>query len=195
MSKKIVILLSIILFLGALVLLLDNPFEDRFSTEEELFYPDLKKEEIAAIEIEHFIQGVRFEKKEKAEWLVKEFETPLAKQVGSKPEANQAPADPQKIDQIITVLTELKKETPISANPEKQGLLQISKAGLNVTFLDGKGKKIARLFIGKQGPDLFSSFVRDEKSDDVYLVEGNLQGLLNRRFEDWQRTDQPTDLK
>lgn len=181
--------------------MLDHPFSDRFGLEEGPFFPGLKKEDIASIEIEFFIQGTRFEKDSSGDWFVAAKKTALQEQLEKEKKTDSLPAvstgkfqaDPQKVQGIITAITDLQKGTAVSDNPAKQGVLQIAPAGLKVTLFDAKGKKLARLFVGKQGPDLFSSFVRDEESDTIYLVEGNLQGLLNRQFSDWK--NQPTDLK
>lgn len=203
MSKKILILLTLILVLGGLVLVLEHPFSDRFGVKEKPFYPNLEKDEVAAIEIEYFIQGTRFEKDNQGNWTVAAKKTELQENLEKEKKTDplpaistvKFPANPDKIGTILTTLTDLKKGTEVSDNPEKQGILQIAPTGLKVTLFDEKGKKLVRLFVGKQGPDLFSSFVRDEASNGIYLVEGNLQGLLNRQFEDWKKPNQATDLK
>lgn len=193
MTKKTLILFGVVFLLGLVVVLVEKPFRHRFDTGEgSLFYPDLKEEEIAAIEIEYLANGTRFEKDPAGKWLVQLKETELQKQVGAqekKPakEINhkKLPADGDKVQEVIDTLVELEKGPPVTDNPEKQGLLELTEASLHVTAFDAEGKDLAKLYVGKQGPDIFSTFVRDGGDNTIHLVDKHLPGIFNRPIEEW----------
>lgn len=190
MTKKILILFFAVFLLGLVVVFLEKPFGTRYESEGETpFYPELKVEDVAAIEIEYFTRGTRFEKDEEGKWQVRSKKTKLQEEIEKqkKPSLTEVfPADPQKVAQILEIFTGLKKRAPVSTNPEKQGLLHLTNVSLNVTLLNQDGNKLARLFLGKQGPDIFSTFIRDENSSEVYLVNKHLQGIFDRTLEEWK---------
>ncbi|MBI2339694.1 MAG: DUF4340 domain-containing protein [Deltaproteobacteria bacterium] len=213
MSKKILILLAAVFILGTVVVIVEKPFHERFDTGEgSLFYPDLKEADIAAIEIEYLVNGTRFEKDLDGKWVVSLKETAIQKKIeeADKKEAKnksaekgkqekstaektaqkKLPAEPSKVEELITTLVELKKGTPVTDDPEKQGPLELTNAALNVALFDAKGKKLARLFVGKQGPDIFSTFVRDETDGHIYLVDEQLSGIFNRPIEEWAKKEE-----
>ena len=157
MTGKIKILLLVLLILSGLVLLVDNPFSRRFEPEGTLLFPSLKKDAVTAIEIENLMEGIRLTKDEKGDWKVEKKQTELARKIEEQEsrtpdkkkegrgetskETGPVPADPAKADQVIALLAGLKKGTPVSTNPEKQG------------------------------PNFFSTFIRADGSSEVYLSE------------------------
>ena len=202
MTKKILILLSLVVILGLVVILAQKPFHHRFDTGEgSPFYPDLKEEEIAALEIEYLVNGTRFEKDPEGKWLVMTKETELQKQIGAeekkqakqteeKIEHKKITADGDKVQEIIDTLVELKKGPPVTDNPEKQGLLELTDAALNVAAFDMQGKELAKLYVGKQGPDIFSTFVRNKGDNTIYLVDKHLSGIFSRPIEEWLKKEE-----
>lgn len=198
MSKHILKLAILAIFLGLLVFF--RPWE--MAPKSSLFYPRLKVDEVVAIEVEHFIEGLRFERGSDGQWTVAPKKTALKEQVEGQEKATKGeeeklleektekfPADAEKVLQIIQTVSTLEKHEPVSSNPEKQNTFQIFPAGLKVSFFNKDGKQIARLFVGKQGPDYFSTYVKDENSSEVYLVSEPLPSLLNRTIEEWKKKE------
>lgn len=189
MNKRILILFFVVVFLGTIIVLFENPSTLKYQSKDgSSFYPQLKKENIQVIEINYFIQGTRLEKNSQGQWYVSEFQNDFVKQMKTKiPPTEKFLADPNFVDQAIAVFLDLKKGEPVSVNPEKQGLFQLQDRGLNVALRDEKGNKLAKLYIGKQGPDPFSTFVRDEGSNEVYLINQYLFSIFNRTLDDWKK--------
>lgn len=198
MTGKVKYLLLVLLVLSVLVLLVENPFSTRFNPKESTLFPGLKKDEVAAIEIENLMEGIRLSKNDKGEWGVAEKKTELAKKIeeqskDAKSKAGEppavavpapGPADPEKAGQVVALLADLRKGTPVSSNPEKHSLFQVTEVGRKVTLFDKGGKKVARLFVGKQGPNFFSTFIRPDNSSEVYLSDAPFH-VLRQPLEEW----------
>ena len=205
MTGKIKILLLVLLILSGLVLLVDNPFSRRFEPEGTLLFPSLKKDAVTAIEIENLMEGIRLTKDEKGDWKVEKKQTELARKIEEQEsrtpdkkkegrgetskETGPVPADPAKADQVIALLAGLKKGTPVSTNPEKQGQFQVTEVALNVTLFDKGGSKLARIFVGKQGPNFFSTFIRADGSSEVYLSEETFTAG-RQPLEEWKKKEE-----
>lgn len=176
MSKKIFCLLVVVMVLGCIVILFEKPFQDRFTnTDETPFYPNLKIEEIAAIDINYFMHQTHLAKNEKGEWQVSQ-------------EQQTFPANPDQVNRVLQFLTTVTKGILITTDKTKFPALQLTE-GLEIIVKNAEGKKLAGMIIGKQGPDIFSTFVRDDSEDKAYLVEAYLTGMLNVPIEEWRQTD------
>jgi hypothetical protein len=55
-----------------------------------------------------------------------------------------------------------------------------------VVLLGPEEKEIAHLYIGKSGPDLFSTYIRKAESDEVFLYEEHLRGQFDREVNNWR---------
>lgn len=73
----------------------------------------------------------------------------------------------------------------VSTNAEKQHLFQVDSAGTLVRIYE-KGTERAAFRIGKPSSNYMETYVRNEKSSDVYLAEGAFSFLFNRGAKDWR---------
>jgi hypothetical protein len=73
----------------------------------------------------------------------------------------------------------------VSTNPDKQGLFQVDSTGILVrVFQQGVEKGAFR--IGKTTTSFAESYIRREGSNDVYIADGVLSGVYDRKAEDWR---------
>lgn len=194
MSKKIIILISLVFLLGAIYLLVEKPFSSDSTPPAALLFAELQLSDISKIDIEHFIQGTRLEKDASGTWQVSEYKTALAQQSQAVPLHPAVPAKKEDVENLIAAIGKMAASTLISDNPDKQSLFEVTDQDLNVTFYDKAGKKLARFFAGKQASTYFSSYVRVEGSKQVYEVDQNWFFILNKKFEDWQK-DAPKNIE
>ncbi len=194
MKRKIVFLTCIVVALGLFIALFEKP--NRFEPENKFsLFPDLKSTEIGAIEIDYFVKGTRLEKGNQNQWWVTEKETELGGKIAEKTknEDKKSPqreeADTEKVTHMIEVLTGLQVGLPVSTNPDKQNELQVGNSGLKVTLFDAQGEKKEILRVGKQGPTLFSTFVRKEGKNEIYLVDEYLSGIVNLPLDAWKKKE------
>ncbi len=182
MTKKTTILSFILILVGLIAFIMDHPFQHRFEPENiKPFYPNLDTQSITVIEINYFTQGTRLEKKDHT-WFVQGRKNPPLPDWGE-----QVEADESKVMDLLSAVKELEISDPVTSDPQKQSAFQLIPNSLSVTLWDNTGEKKVRFYIGKQGPDIFSTFIRDENSNDIYLVDIALQGMLNIPWEEWKK--------
>ena len=215
MNKKIITLLIIILALGGVVLVFDNPFQAQFrQAENKLFFPNLKIENLAAIEISYFTQGVRLEKTPGAQgldgpWMVKNMPTDLTKKIESQSDNDSKSqvtrdnlrstddgvpyeADPDKVQALLEQLVSLQHGAPSTSDPAKQEGFDLSETRAHQILLrDKDDKEMAKIFVGKQGPDPFSTFVRLPDNNDIYLIDDYLPRYFSFPTEEWRKKVPP----
>jgi hypothetical protein len=94
-------------------------------------------------------------------------------------------ADSAAIDNMINTAANLRVGNVISENPERQRDFQVDTiSGSAATFFDGD-RELASIIIGKMTPDFAHSYVRAPGSNDVYLSEGMITYIFNRRRAQW----------
>lgn len=157
------------------------------------FLLPFKQDQIAAFEINNFTESFYF-KKTDGSWELKRGPSLLAKSIAEKEENRDVliptegsfqKADPVAVTKLLTPLLLLEVSEAIATSRDAAKTFQINPHSLHVIFFDGSGKQLARLNVGKQGPDLMSSFVQKDAENAVYLVEKNLPGLILQPFEAW----------
>lgn len=162
------------LVLAAIVVLIERPGGtpgDREGTRQ--IFKTLDPNKVARIEIERLLDGVSLVREEKM-WLVGKGDEPLT------------PADAAKVSEALTTLQQFTTTSLVSTNPEKQGVFQVNQLGLQVRAYDAAGALLAHVYVGKQGPDFFSTYVRHGGEDRVYLTRTSLSGHFPTVLEYWR---------
>ena len=98
--------------------------------------------------------------------------------LGSAPSAPGVPklvsADSAALQTAIDKLKSLKKDILSSNKIEKQSVFQVDSAtGTRLEVFNGTGASMGVVYIGKNGPDYSTNFVRAFGSSDIYTVGGN----------------------
>lgn len=107
-------------------------------------------------------------------------------QVSTPEDTTSYAADSSAVQALLDALAALTTVSMVSHNPGRHALYEVSpETGLRVEALDSAGRTAAVL-IGKNGPNIFSTFVRAADSDNVYLVDGILQGTANKTLNEWR---------
>ncbi len=93
--------------------------------------------------------------------------------------------DSNAVETMISAVANLKVGNVISENPERQReFLVDTTAGNFVQFYNGD-KLLGSLFIGKMSPDFAHTYIRKPGSKQVYLAEGMLTYIFNRKHNQW----------
>ena len=96
-------------------------------------------------------------------------------------------ADSPAVQALLDSLKALTTGSMVSRNPERHALYEVSpETGLRVETLDRDNRVLAALLIGTSGPNIFSTYVRDDNSDHVYLVDGILQNAASKTLNEWR---------
>ena len=174
LRQNLILLIGLIIF-ASIVLLVERPFENRKQkvSEEALpLFPDLKLEEVKKVEIKknNTVTTIR---KQDNRWYVAGKE--------------DYPADLDQVERMIKKIQELKKSNLASRKKDKHPLFEVEEGkGLEVSLLGEKENLLARLLIGKTGPDFLSTYIRRADSDEVYLWEEYLRTDFDREVNGWR---------
>ena len=85
------------------------------------------------------------------------------------------PVDPDLVDKALETLVGLEKEELVSENQEKHGIYQINLEEATAIEPYRDGNLVAKIYLGKSGPDFQSFYVRLDGEDQVYRVKGYLR--------------------
>ena len=192
--KRSAMILVAALILAALVWLIERPDQNdgsNFSTF--VLLPELKGQDVEVIEVKHLINGSKIEKIGD-EWQVSDLETEMGKQIREKDELGvERPvpkkrfrADSERVSRIIERLKVVEAKSLISNNPEKQKIYQIGPLAKSITLYGSDGKALTTLLVGKNGPEVFSNYVRRDGENDVYLVGEQIGAMAPADVMSWR---------
>lgn len=179
--KKAYIFLIAVIIVAAVVWIIERPGDERLSNFKPFrLYPGMNINDVEKIEIENLINGVLLIRIGDT-WEVSPLETEMAKNLKSaekggeevNPPPTPAKANEERIKLAIEKLGNLEAGALASTNPEKQAIYQVNTLAQIVTISGRDGNILAKLYIGKLGPDMYSSYVRREGEDEVYLAAIN----------------------
>jgi hypothetical protein len=200
MNMKKLPLLAVILAVVIGIIIVANQLTNQRPSEKSLsFIPQFSEAECGMISIGDASNTVYLVHKGK-EWLVAdkkpgEAGSPLMAAASSAitQPLSEYPADSSLIQTALDKLKTIKKDDLISQNPAKQAELEVDSAkALKVDVYNEKLVPVSFFYIGKNGADWNSNFVRLKGSNDVYLVGG---GFKSSFFTDKSRWKNKTIVK
>ena len=176
-TKQLLVLIGVLVVLGLLVLILENPFgksEQQKKVEEAgLLFPFFNRENVAKIEIiAAFGLTTTMLVKQDGQWLVESMDN--------------YPADQTAVEELLDKVADMKTIQRASSNQEKQAVFQVDSSGVEAKFTDASGNVLAHLFAGKTTPEIFNSYVRAADSNDVYIVKGHLKSTFDKGYRSWR---------
>lgn len=178
-SRRNLILLIVLIVFAGLILIVERPFNDKATqrkAQARQFFPGLDVHTVSQIQIMRggSDQAMVTITKRDDTWVILEGET-------------EYPADQRQVTEAIDKLRQLKKVNLASRREDKHDIFEVTEArALAVTLLDSNDKETAHLFIGKPGPDFFSTYIRKAGSNEVYLSEEFLKGVYDREPRVWR---------
>jgi len=175
--KKAAILAVVFIALGALYFLVERPFGTQKKKEPVGFIADFEKTkaDAATIFVKTPAKGSALLKKtDTVAWTV----TLQDKTYG---------ADTAVITNLLDTIAKLKEDTVASRNPQNFDGFEVTEAkAVEVRIDDGAEKTLAHFYVGKNGPDIFSTYIRKKDSNTVFLVNSLLKNVFDREMKDWR---------
>lgn len=140
--------------------------------EASILFPDFKKDKATKIEAKSSTQEVSLEKKEDG-WLIGNTDGFVA--------------DPKLVMTALDTVQNFNRENIASKNPENQELFEVTEEkGLDVKVSGADNNILAHFYIGKTGPDFFSTYLRKEGSEEVLLADGYVKSTFDKSVENWR---------
>ncbi len=189
--KRQLIYLILVALAAILVFAFENPFASRLANKNsQKLFEKFDTADVQRIEISQMIDGALLTKVD-GKWFAEDLTTDLKKKLYAQeekepPVTEKIPADEEKIKSGLGVVFNLEKGTLTAKSKDKHDMLQVGSAGVLIAGFDKDGKKLFGLIVGKSGPDLISTYVRNDNSDNVYLIETPLVGAFSTRSSDWK---------
>ncbi len=174
-TKKTIIAFVVLVILLAVVVIVEKPFDsssEKIPEEELILFSDLNIDEITRININSRGSEVEL-KKINNQWKVQD-------------EEKYFPVDEKAIDNLMNHLESMKVDEVVSENPENHVLFEVDSQGAEVkVFTDGE-MPVAHFFVGKNGPDFFSTYVRLADEDRVLQVAEYLKSHFDKTLKMWK---------
>jgi hypothetical protein len=96
-------------------------------------------------------------------------------------------ADTAAVTSLLAQIGKLKSATVASRNPKNFGSFDVSdEKAVAVKIEDAAQKVTTHVLVGKNGPDIFSTYVRAKDAAAVYLVPGIFRNIADRELKDWR---------
>jgi len=166
----------VFIVLAALYWLLENPAGRRAQQEPGRLLSDFKPAELERITITSPAIGAVVLQRSVAGW-----------QVYTPDRKTSYTADSAAVQALLDSLSALTTASMVARNPDRHALYEVTpETGLRVEVLTHEGRIAAAVVIGKNGPNIFSTYVRTADSDDVYLVDGILQTTASKTLNEWR---------
>ena len=187
---------AMMILLGALVVTLVIIAIEKPS--EAPFISDYDVDDVWHIEVSQLLDETTL-KREGSGWIVAESPTPLKEELlkgeGREiPAIEWRPALESRISHALKILGNLDEGIVVSRRADKRALYRVDATGLHIKLAATDGRIIADVWIGKNGPDYGSSYIRRADEDEIYIVRRPLLGLFSPVATDWlPREDKQTD--
>lgn len=172
--KKVAILAGLLIILTALYYIFEKPSDGKKKQETVDFIPGFDRTKVVTVQVKSPDKGETLLKNDNSVWKVivkdKTYE-----------------ADAAAMNDLVDSVVKIKSETIASKNPKNFDSFEVTEGkGIEVKIDDGAGKNLAHFFVGKNGPDIFSTYIRAKDSNTVILVPGILKNVFDKELKDWR---------
>ena len=188
-TKNLIILGSILILIVAITFVtekLNSPKKSKNTADA--FLPGFSMASCSAFSIKDNSGSVKLRKKD-GRWHVSSVLKPkddndssgLAtdstdKKFKFETQSEEYRADSASVQSALEKLNSIKLDDLISQNPEKRDIFEVDTVkGIRVEVWNAQNKSIGVFFIGKNGPDWNSHYVRTHGSNNVYSVMGSIK--------------------
>lgn len=167
-------LVAILIILGITAYLFERGEvrEQQGASPKAVIFPVFKTDQAAAIEIKTRGKTVSLVKQEN--WMV-------ALNEGSYP------ADKGEVENIFKTVNNMQRESIVSTDPNKYPVFELDPVnGAEVKISRSDHTLLAHFFVGKNGPDLISTYIRIGGEKDVLLLSGMIKPAFDKELKDWR---------
>lgn len=171
-TKQLTYLIAALVVVTAAILISNHFANKKPAGDERLFFPGVKKEDIASIEVMEKDSVGKILRKNNL-WVV--------------PSCNDYRADSAKVENALTAVAEMEKTDLISTKKEKHAKFGVDSASsLRIVAKNGTGKVIADFLVGNRALDRSKEFVLKTGTEKVYTNNIVVRNKLYSKNEDWK---------
>jgi len=97
------------------------------------------------------------------------------------------PADKGEVENVFKTVKNMQRENVVSTDPAKYPLFELDQEnGVEVKISKADNSFLAHFFVGKNGPDLISTYIRIGGEKDVLLLSGMIKPAFDKELKDWR---------
>jgi hypothetical protein len=171
--KKAAVTVSLLFLAGVVIWLVSRPDSAPQSMPEMIrFNPDEVYTLVVTNEGEVAVSLLR----DDARWKLE----------GEGEEGEQKDADADAVQHLLDDLASMKIVRVVTRNPEHYEKLRVSTGSVRVLLKREGGDTLLDLFIGKQGSDLISTYLRLADRPEVLAVDRTLIWQVRRPYQEWK---------
>jgi len=171
--KRLILFALIFIVLGGLYWLLESSGDKNADREKNYFLENFQSADVNRINISNPDTDTIVLQRVGEQWLVETDGTTYR-------------ADSPAVQALIESLAELKTNSMVSRKPDRHALFEVTaETGVQVETLGHEGT-LAKVLIGKSGPNIFSTYVRIVGNDEVYLIDGILKNTISKTLNEWR---------
>jgi hypothetical protein len=174
LKHNLILLIALIVF-ASVILLFENPFENKAKKtrgKASPLFPGLKIEQVKKIVVKKGNTTTTLEKRDHLWYLL---------------DKEDYPADPTIIEGVLKKIKDFKKINLASRKKDKHSLFEVKEGiGIEVSLYGSEKKELARFLMGKNGPDFLSTYIRKADADDVYLYDDYLRADFDKQKNNWR---------
>jgi len=175
--KNTAVLAIVLAVLAGLYALLERPLQSRQKKEPAALVPDFEKHRSQAVRvtITRPSKGqVVLTKTAENAWTVSAQDKTFA-------------ADTTAVGNVLDTVAKLRADTVASRNQQNfEGFEVTEGKGSEVKIEDAENRTLAHFYVGKNGPDIFSTYLRLKDSPTVVLTNTLVKTVFERELKDWR---------
>ncbi len=173
--KRVLIFAAVFISLAAIYFFMEPPKRKSNKAEQPgLLFPEFKMQNAALIEVKSAEKGNFVLTKNGSNWQVKSNSSTYT-------------ASTDAVEKLLDAVAEIKIETIASKNPKNFNSFEVTEEnGIEISIQGSSNNSMASLIIGKSGPDLFSTYVRNKDANKVILTTGMLKNDFGRDLNEWR---------
>jgi hypothetical protein len=167
-------LVAILIILGITVYLFERGGvrEQQEASPKAVIFPAFKTGQAAVISIK--TRGKTVSLVKKGNWLV-------------ALNGDYYPADKSEVENIFKTVNNMQRESIVSTDPNKYPVFELDPVnGVEVKISRSDNTPLAHFFVGKNGPDLISTYIRIGGEKDVLLLSGMIKPAFDKELKDWR---------
>lgn len=174
MTRNPLALAALLILLVAGIYFMIRPAPENSTPGRALLYPDLDTAAVDAITIEGRTSRTELARGESG-WVVGTEDDFTAERAG--------------VDRILRELVHLSTGEVVSRRAEKYARFEVDTTNGVAVTASADGSEVAHFMIGKRGPDMTSTYVRDSARPEVFLQPNALASLFDRDGRTWKEKE------
>lgn len=173
-TNRLIALVVVFAALAALYVVSENVSKRQETVDRPLLFPDFTREDVQKITVTSPEKGMIVMERQAQQWLL-----------AADNETHRAASS--EVNKLLDTVSGFKTGTVVSRNPTNFAAFQVTEeTGIGVRIADAAGDPLAAFYVGKSGPDIFSTYLKKAGAGEVILNPGVLKTVFDKEVDEWR---------